>query len=53
MYKKIKSFFLILLIVVAGGRNVYAANKFDRDCFNRNDIIYYDAGSEKCMPGGG
>lgn len=53
MYKKIKSFFLILLIVVAGGRNVYAANKFDRDFFNLNDIIYYDAGSEKCIPGGG
>ena len=52
MYKKAKSFFLIFLIVITGGQKVYATNKFDRDFFNLNDIIYYNADKEECVGSG-
>ena len=53
MIKKLKAFFLILLIALTNGQSVYAANEFDATFFSLNDINYYDAGAEECYFGNG
>ena len=53
MVKKLKTLALILIILSSTGAQVYANSKFDKDFFNLNNIIYYDAAEDQCFSGNG
>lgn len=50
MKNRLKSIVLSTILVLSLGQTVYAANEFDPVFFNLNDIIYYDATEDECLP---